>query len=926
MSDSLINTPGQPLRLHDLNLEGLAKLLYDKKIRFTDGKRIGEMFDKDGNSIYVGLHSGQKEVINSPARFKTLAAGRRFGKCQAFGTTVQLADGSLHKIEDLIGKTVEVYAITPENTYVKTSATVHYNAKVKTVKITTKYGTELVRTPNHPLYTSQGWGSVETGELKVGTRIAFPTSNPNVGTKTFNKNHLALLGMFLGDGCLASGNFKYTIDSSRTDAIADFESMLDGSYKTYSYAGRNTIEYSLRQNNSIYSILKAEKLIGTTSYTKFIPNFVFELDKEHIKHFLSYLYFTDGWYSANEVGYCSVSKELAEGVRRLLAKMGIVSAFTTKTLKTGKYAGHVSYTVTILNHSEILKFIDRVGIKHKTPQITVNCNSFNSQITTMPVEFCKEFSSKLREKLSFPEQELLFGRVRSDRAVSKDKLLAYCNMFPEFFKEEKNLIESDFYWDEIESIEYLDEQHTAHLDVPTYDNYVNDAIEHNTKVCVLLALAAVLQPGRKIWIVGPEYVHVEKVFVELYSILVNQLGWVKKNANDGTVARKSKGDYIIQLQNGSVIEGKSAANKDSMAGDALDLIIFDEAALESNLEGVWSLIRPTLTDKKGSAIFISSPRGKNDFYRFYKLGQLGRLQREGTVAITKNSEGDDNDMRDWDSWTMPTYTNPFIPREEYESAKKESLQKGTYVTFKQEYDADFESTSDAAFPEFKAYTTITAEDGSPKRIPYHVQDYNFNPAYGPWVAACDFNIARPASTIYMQVDKNNNVIIFDELFKPGTDAYLQAQFILEKAKTLGVMYHNVIGDVSGSFASPSGINSFNQMESVLGHAPVGRRQGRETGNHLLHRWLATPKLDKYGNLEYDAHNNPVTYPKLFVASHCVRTIHALETAKKRTGKDGSIKEDYAEFITGEEGLLDAIRYALCYLFHEVEPARVIKGR
>lgn len=423
-----------------------------------------------------------------------------------------------------------------------------------------------------------------------------------------------------------------------------------------------------------------------------------------------------------------------------------------------------------------------------------------------------------------------------------------------------------------------------------------------TKVCVLLALAAVLQPGRKIWIVGPEYVHVEKVFIELYSILVNQLGWIKKNANDGTIARKSKGDYVIQLQNGSSIEGKSASNKDSMAGDALDLIIFDEAALEGNLEGVWSLIRPTLSDKKGSAIFISSPRGKNDFYRFYKLGQLGRLQREGTVAITKGADGETNDMRDWDSWTMPTTSNPFIPLEEYYSAKKESLMKGTYTTFKQEYDADFDSVSDGAFPEFRAYKS-TIVNGEEKRIPYHVQDYTFNPGYGMWVAACDYNIARPASTVYMQVDKSNNIIIFDELFRPGTDAYIQAQFIAEKQKQLGIPYAGVIGDISGSFAQPSGINSFDQVRSVLGHEPVGRRQGRETGNHLLHRWLATPELDKNGYLIPDTNGEPKVYPKIYVASHCIETIHALETAKKRLGVNGSIKEDYAEFITGHEGLL-----------------------
>lgn len=444
-----------------------------------------------------------------------------------------------------------------------------------------------------------------------------------------------------------------------------------------------------------------------------------------------------------------------------------------------------------------------------------------------------------------------------------------------------------------------------------------------TKLAALLVLAALLQPNRLIILVGPEHTHVEKVFKELISIVVTQLKLVTKGANDGTIVRNTKGDYVLQLKNGSKVEGKSGTNPNSLAGDAVDLYVFDEAALEDNLAHLWSIARPALSDNKGSAVFISSPRGRNDFYKLFKLGELGRRQRQGLAQIIQKGE-ESNDMTDWESWAYPSSLNPFIPPEEYYTAKREALMKGEYEKFKQEWDADFNAVTDVAFPEFRAFVITKKDSEKPIQTPYHVQDYRFDPRNGPWFASCDFNLAKPASTVYLQIDVNNNVIIFDELFRPQTDAKLQAQFILEKQEQLGVPYTMVFGDRAGGFQR-SGVNEFTLMEGVLGHSPYAEYQGRETGNHLLHQYLAVPILDKFGGLVMDEFGNPQTFPKLFIASHCHETIHAFEAAKRTTGKNGASKDDYSEFKTGHEGLLDAIRYALVCIFKPRNGMQVIKG-
>ena len=59
-----------------------------------------------------------------------------------------------------------------------------------------------------------------------------------------------------------------------------------------------------------------------------------------------------------------------------------------------------------------------------------------------------------------------------------------------------------------------------------------------------------------------------------------------------------------------------------------------------------------------------------------------------------------------------------------------------------------------------------------------------------------------------------------------------------------------------------------------------------------------------------------TYPKLFISKNCTNLIYAISTAKFKKGKNGALKEDYEETVEGYEGLLDALRYALIYLFHD----------
>ncbi len=157
--------------------------------------------------------------------------------------------------------------------------------------------------------------------------------------------------------------------------------------------------------------------------------------------------------------------------------------------------------------------------------------------------------------------------------------------------------------------------------------------------------------GHRVAYITPTYLLAKSFFSELDKNLPPS---VKRNASDLT----------IQI-NGGIIRFFTGERLDNLRGMKFHLAIIDEASFIPNLEDGWiNSIRPTLTDYRGKAIFLSTPRGKNYFYSLFVKGQGGE--------------------KDWDSFKYTTYDNPFIDKEEIDAAKRQMPE----VAFRQEYMAD----------------------------------------------------------------------------------------------------------------------------------------------------------------------------------------------------------------------------------------------
>jgi len=130
------------------------------------------------------------------------------------------------------------------------------------------------------------------------------------------------------------------------------------------------------------------------------------------------------------------------------------------------------------------------------------------------------------------------------------------------------------------------------------------------------------------------------------------------------VYKTNESSLTLRLINGSVISLKGAEKPNNLRGRALDFCVLDEFA-DMRPEAWYEVIRPSLSDRQGSAVFIGTPKGRNHFYDLWAKGIDG--------------------AGSWSSFQYTTIQGENVPAEEIEAARADLDER----TFKQEYEAEF---------------------------------------------------------------------------------------------------------------------------------------------------------------------------------------------------------------------------------------------
>jgi len=195
---------------------------------------------------------------------------------------------------------------------------------------------------------------------------------------------------------------------------------------------------------------------------------------------------------------------------------------------------------------------------------------------------------------------------------------------------------------------------------------------------------------------------------------------------DEYLVKTNETALTIKLINGSTIALKGAEKPNNLRGRALDFVVLDEFA-DMRPEAWYEVLRPSLSDREGSALFIGTPKGRNHFYDLWAKGVDG-------------ADG-------WESFQYTTVQGGNVSPSEVEQAKADLDER----TFAQEYLSEFVTYSGLIYYNFdRATSVVKAEDDG-----------------GVLHIAMDFNIDPMSCVVALR--KGNTLICIDEIVIYGSN-------------------------------------------------------------------------------------------------------------------------------------------------------------
>jgi hypothetical protein len=129
--------------------------------------------------------------------------------------------------------------------------------------------------------------------------------------------------------------------------------------------------------------------------------------------------------------------------------------------------------------------------------------------------------------------------------------------------------------------------------------------------------------------------------------------------------KPNESNLKLVLKNDSVIEYRSGEDPENLRGDGPYFVVMDE--IRKIKAKAWKeVLRPAVVDRQGSALFISTPNGHDWGYDMFLMGQDPHKTWYGSLQL-------------------PSWENPFLPKEEIEEARNTLPDR----VFRQEFGAEF---------------------------------------------------------------------------------------------------------------------------------------------------------------------------------------------------------------------------------------------
>tara|TARA_A100001201_G_scaffold42810_4_gene43551 strand:+ start:1873 stop:3087 length:1215 start_codon:yes stop_codon:yes gene_type:complete len=347
-------------------------------------------------------------------------------------------------------------------------------------------------------------------------------------------------------------------------------------------------------------------------------------------------------------------------------------------------------------------------------------------------------------------------------------------------------------------------------------------------------------PNKKVWYVAPTYRQAKSICWNELKQRLDKVNWISKINNS---------DLSIELVNGSTIALRGADNEQSLRGIGLDFLCMDEFA-DIHPSAWFEVLRPTLSDKLGSALFCGTPRGFGNWA--YDLYSKGLADKE------------------WKSFQFSTLDGEQVSEKEIDQAKDDLDER----TFQQEYLASFVNYSGMIYYNFDRNKNIINEFNK-----------NFNTL---WIGL-DFNV-DPMAAVVCVVD-NFNLYVVDEIQIWSSNTFEMVQEIKEKYN-----YNIKI------FPDPAARQRKTSAGGLTDLAIL-----KNAGFNVFAKSKAPLVRDRINSLNTKLQNaNGI--PSLFILNSCKNVIKSLERQIYKEGTNIPDKD------SGFDHFNDALGYLVDYMF------------
>lgn len=424
-------------------------------------------------------------------------------ECVTGDTLVCLSDGRRVPIQELVGKTPEVLAVTEAGKLVAAQSEIVWKVGSKPIfNLRLASGRVIRATDKHRLFAADGWRTI--ADLKVDDRLAIARHIPAPAQPIlWSEKRLALLGQLIGDGSYLKGQpLRYTNQTEENLRIVIDSAEEEFGVKTTIYSSEHAWKQIVFSGNGnrwspagINKWLRDLEIFNQRSHEKRVPKEIFQLNNQQIAIFLRHLWATDGTIYTRKTGvrgshviqYATNSQGLAYDVAALLLRFGVVA----RIKKTQKQSYRPGYLIVISGIEYQKTFLDQVGaFGRRLPQALQLAEALknikgNTNVDTLPKQFFDRVRILLKlNHITHRSMAAMRGTSYGGNAhYSFSPSRAVLGEYAAFLNDDilRAQTENDLFWDRIVSIEPDGVEEVYDLTVPEHHSWLADGIvSHNS--------------------------------------------------------------------------------------------------------------------------------------------------------------------------------------------------------------------------------------------------------------------------------------------------------------------------------------------------------------------------------------------------------------------------------------------------------------